>query len=158
HLFVTNSTDNSVSAFNISPSAMVDAYEDSNNLVMNFAAANPATGMVYTLRLPNLYAINEAAAGAGADGTRQNKAGVTAIPLAHFDQGSLAVNVATNKIYAGDGPGFTYIVDGQTNTPTLISAIPASANIGALAVDYATNQILAWDSVSGNVFVLDGAT
>jgi len=160
-LFITNMADGTVCVYDISPRELVDAYEgsfDGNSINFNYIDSNPATGMVYTLRLGTLFAINEAAAGAGADGTRQNPAGVTAIPLGTINLGSVAVNVATNKIYAGINAGATYVVDGQTNVATPLTSIPSSANIGAIAVDYATNEILEWDSITGNLFVLDGST
>src|SRR5579872_7250493 len=160
-MFVSNSSDGTVSVFDISPRELVDAYEgsyDGNGLNYNFIDTNPATGNVYTLRLGNLFAINEAAAGIGDDGSPKNPAGVTAIPLASVYSGAVAVNCATNKIYVGDSVGSFYVVDGQTNTASLINSIPSTANIGSLAIDYATNQILAWDSVSGDLFVLDGST
>jgi YVTN family beta-propeller protein len=159
-LFITNSAANTVSVFDVSPRQQVDAFEgdfSGNSLNFNFVDVNPATGTVYTLRLANLYAINEVAVGAGENGMSRNPAGVTAIPLTNLQSTSLAVNVATNKIYAGDGPGGFYSVDGATNAANKINVVPPNAMIGALAVDYATNQILAWDSVSGNLFVLDGS-
>jgi YVTN family beta-propeller protein len=160
-MFISNSTDGTVSVFDVSPSEQVDAYEGSfggNSLNFNYIEANPATGNIYTLRLGNLYAINEVAAGVGDTGQPQNTAGVTAIPLASVYSSAIAVNCATNKIYAGDSAGFFYSVDGASNVATLITSIPSTANIGSIAVDYATNRILAWDSVSGNLFVLDGST
>lgn len=159
-LFVTSSSGNTVSAFDISPRELVDAYEGNyggNSINYNFIDANPATGMLYTLRLGNLFAINEAAAGAGDNGTSQNSAGVTAIPLASPYSFCVAVNAATNKVYIGDYADF-YVVDGATNTASAITGLPANTQIRDVAVDHATNQIDAWDYFTGNLLVLDGAT
>lgn len=161
-LFITNSTDNTVSVFNVSESSasqLVDAYEGpfgGNSINYNFIDSNPATGMMYTLRLGNLFAINEAVAGAGANGTSQNTAGVTTIPLASTFSASVAVNAATNKIYVGDYVN-TYVVDGATNTATLLS-LPANTQIRSFAVNNGTNQIVGWDYFTGNVLILDGST
>jgi hypothetical protein len=161
-LFITNSTDNTVSAFNVSESSasqLVDAYEGpygGNGVSYNFIDSNPATGIMYTLRLDNLFAINEAAAGAGADGTSQNSTGVTAIPLASPYSATVAVNAATNKIYVGDYTN-TYVVDGATNGATLLS-LPANTQIRTFAVNNGTNQIVGWDYYTGNVLILDGMT
>lgn len=161
-LFISNSTDNTVSAFDVSESSasqLVDAYEGQyggNSINYNYIDSNPATGMMYTLRLGNLFAINEAAAAAGADGTTQNSAGVTTIPLASPYSGSVAVNAASNKIYVGDYTN-TYVVDGATNTATLLT-LPANTQIRNFAVNNGTNQIVAWDYFTGNVLILDGTT
>jgi DNA-binding beta-propeller fold protein YncE len=159
-LFVTSSSGNTVSAFDIVAHELVDAWEGQyggNNIDYNFIDTNPATGMIYTLRLGNVFAINEAAAGAGANGTMQNSAGVTTIPLASLYSSCIAVNAATNRIYAGDNGNF-YWIDGATNTAQLITGLPANTDIRALAVDHATNQIIAWDYFSGNVLVFDSST
>jgi DNA-binding beta-propeller fold protein YncE len=161
-LFITNSIDNTVSAFNVSESSasqLVDAYEGpygGNSINYNFIDSNPATGMMYTLRLGNLFAINEAAAAAGADGTTQNSTGVTTIPLASPYSATVAVNAATNKIYVGDYQN-TYVVDGATNVATSLS-LPANTQIRTFAVNNGTNQIVGWDYFTGNVLILDGST
>jgi YVTN family beta-propeller protein len=161
-LFITNSTDNTVSAFNVSESSasqLVDAYEGQyggNSINYNFIDSNPATGMMYTLRLGNLFAINEAAAGAGADGMSQNSTGVTTIPLASPYSATVAVNAATNKIYVGDYQN-TYVVDGATNVATSLS-LPANTQIRTFAVNNGTNEIVGWDYYTGNVLILDGST
>lgn len=160
-LFVSNSSDGTVSVFDISPRELVDAYEGQlggSNIDYNYVDANPATGNVYTLRLNNLYAVNESAAGAGDNGQQQNTAGVTDIPLGSFYSGAVAVNSATNKIYAGDSVGFFYSVDGQSDVATLITSVPSTADIRGLAVDYATNEILAWDYANDNLYILDSTT
>jgi YVTN family beta-propeller protein len=160
-LFVTNNTDNTVSVFDTTPRVMVDAYEgafDNFGTNYDYVEANPATGTIYTLRMSDLFAINEGAAGAGWDGTSKNAKGVTTIPLADPYSLSLAVNSATNKIYAGDDIGNFYVVDGATNVASKITSVPTTASIESLAVDYATNRILAWDSASSNLYVLDGTT
>jgi len=160
-LFISNSTDGTVSVFDISPRELVDAYEgpyDGNNIDYNYVDINPTTGNVYTLRLGNLFVINEAAAGKGDTGQPQNAAGVTTVPLGSVYSSALAVNVATNKIYAGDSIGFFYSIDGQTNVPTLITSVPSTADIRGLGVDNATNQILAWDNANDGFYILDGNT
>lgn len=158
-LFVTNSSDNTVSAFDITPRELVDAWENAYGAVgYNFIDANPATGNMYVLRLGNVYAVNEAAAGVGDNGTSQNSAGVTTIPLSSVYSQGIAVNVASNKIYAADGPGGLYLIDGVTNAATLVSGLPVNTQIRAVAMDYATNQMIAWDYYTGNVLILDGAT
>ena len=159
-MFISNSTDGTVSVFDVSPREQVDAYEGDfggNSVNYNYIDANPATGTIYTLRLGNLYAINEVAAGVGDTAQPKNTAGVTAIPLASVYSSAIAVNCASNKIYVGDSTGSFYSVDGASNVATLITSIPSTANIGSIAIDYASNRILAWDSVSGNLFVLDGS-
>jgi YVTN family beta-propeller protein len=161
-LFITNSTDNTVSVFNFSDSSplqLVDAYEGpygGNSIDYNYIDSNPATGMMYTLRLGNLFAINEAAAGSGANGTSQNSAGVSTIPLASTYSACVAVNAATNKIYVGDYLS-TYVVDGSTNIATALS-LPANTQIRSFAVNNGTNEIVAWDYYTGNVLILDGST
>jgi len=160
-IFISNSSDGTVSVFDASPHELVDAFEGDfggNNIDYNYIDANPATGNVYTLRLNNVFAVNQAVAGAGSTGLPRNSAGVTTIPLGNIYSGALVVNSATNKIYAGDGVGFFYSIDGKTNTATLLTSVPSTADIRSLAVDYATNQILAWDYASANLYVLDSAT
>ena len=160
-VFITNATDSTVSVLDVTPGTEVPAYEgnfDGNSLGYNYAEANPATGTTYTLRLGNLYAINEAQAGAGANGQGHNSAGVTAIPLGSVYSQCVAVNSATNKIYVGDSQGLFYSVNGATNVASLVSGVPASADIRNIAVDSATNQILAWDNQANNLLVLDGTT
>jgi YVTN family beta-propeller protein len=160
-VFVTNAGDNTVSAFDISPRSVVAAYEQDFNgsdLSYDYVDANPATGTIYTQRLNYLFAVNEAQAAAGATGMSQNTAGVTAIPLASIYSECLAVNAATNKIYVGDGPGNFYSVDGATNAATIVSSVPTSSSIRSIAIDSATNQILAWDYSGDNVFILDGSS
>lgn len=161
-LFITNSIDNTVSAFSVSESSasqLINAYEGpygGNSINYNFIDSNPATGMMYTLRLGNLFAINEAAAAAGADGTSQNSTGVTTIPLASPYSATVAVNAATNKIYVGDYQN-TYVVDGATNVASSLS-LPANTQIRTFAVNNGTNQIVGWDYYTGNVLILDGTT
>ena len=160
-VFITNAGDNTVSVIDVTPGTAVPAYEGDyggNNDVYDYTGANPATGTIYTLRLGNLFAINEAQAGAGDDGSGQNSAGVTAIPLASIYSEGEIVNPATNKIYVADGPDAFYSVDGTTNTATLLTVLPAGARIQSLAVDSAVNKILAYDVVSGNLYVLDSST
>jgi len=160
-VFITNAGDNTVSVFDISPRSIVPAYEGNygnNSIGYNYIDVNPATGTAYTLRLGNLFAINEAKAGQGSNGSGGNAAGVTTIALGSAYSSAVAVNAATDKIYAADGQGFFYSVDGATNTATLVASVPSNANIEALAVDSATNEILAWDYSSNNLYVLDGTT
>ncbi|MBZ5721913.1 MAG: hypothetical protein LAO03_16185 [Acidobacteriia bacterium] len=160
-LFVTNSTDKTVSVFDISPRELVDAYEGDhggNSISYNYIDTNPATGTVYTLRVNNLFATNEAAAGAGDTGLPQNNSGVTTIPLASVYSGAVAVNAATNKIYVGDSVGNMYSVDGQTNVATLLTSVPSNADVRSLVVDNATNQVIAWDYSGAALYVLDGST
>lgn len=160
-VFVTNAADNTVSVVDITPGTAVPAYEENfgnGDTAYDHIDANPATGTIYTLQLGTVFAINEAQAGAGDNGTGQNSAGVTAIPLAQTHSESVVVNPATNKIYAGDNQGFFYSIDGGTNKATQLNVLPASAQITALAVDTAVNKILAYDLTSGNLFVLDSTT
>lgn len=159
-LFIS-AADNTVSAFDISPRELVDAYigdHSGNGVSYNFIDSNPSTGNMYTLRLDTVYAVNEAAAAAGDNGSSQNTAGVTSIPLSSPYSSGLAVNVASNKIFAGDGPGGLYLIDGATNTAALLSGFPPNTQVRSLAMDYATNQMIAWDYYSGNTLILDGAT
>ena len=159
-LFVTSSSGNTVSAFDIAAHEIVDAWEGQyggNNIDYNYVDANPATGMIYTLRLGNVFAIKEAAAGAGANGTTQNSAGVTTIPLASPYSSCIAVNAATNRIYAGDSVNNFYWIDGATNAAHLVPGLPANTDIRAVAIDYATNQVIAWDYFTGNVLIFNGA-
>ena len=159
--FVANSGDNTVSVFDISPRFVVPAYEGSysgNSIGYNYVDINPATGNVYTLRLGNLFAINEKKAAAGyLIGDSENSAGVTTIPLGSVYSSAIAVNPASNKIYVGDGTGLFYSVNGATNKATALSVLPSSASVRSLAVNSAGNQIVAWDYSSGDVFVLDSA-
>jgi YVTN family beta-propeller protein len=160
-VFVTNAGDNTVSVFDVTPGSEVPAYEKNFNgfgLGYDFIDVNPATGTTYTLRLGDLFAINEAQAGAGSNGQGGNSAGVTTIPLAIPYPECVAVNSATNKIYAGDSQGFFYSVDGATNVATLVSSVPATADIQSVAVDSASDEILAWDNHSSSLFVLDSTT
>lgn len=159
--FVTNSGDNTVSVFDVSPHSMVPAYEgnfSNSDIDRNYLGINPATGTVYTLRLGNLYAINEAAAALGSTGLGGNSAGVTTIPVSNVYSTAVAANPATNKIYVGDNVGLFYSVNGATNTAKTLSVIPSTASIESIAVNSAADQILAWDVVSNDLFVLDSAT
>jgi YVTN family beta-propeller protein len=152
---------NTVSIYNVTPHDAVPAYEgalDGFSVTYNYADTNPATDTVYILRLNNLYAINESQAGAGFNGTAENAAGVTTIPIASFYSEALAVNAATNKIYVADGSNLFYSVDGATNVATLLPGMPANLDVSSLAVDSATNQVLVFDYFSGNLFVLDGTS
>ena len=160
-VFVANSGDNTVSAFDVSPRSVLAAYEQDfsgYNLGYDYVDANPATGTVYTQRLGTLFAINETQAELGYTGNSGDSAGVTAIPLASPYSEAIAVNAATNKIYVGDSSGFFYSVDGATNTAKLITSVPSIADIRSIAIDSATNQILAWDYEDANVYVLDGSS
>ncbi len=160
-VFTANSADNTVSAFDISPRSLVAAYEqDFSGFDLNsdFVDANPATGTVYTLRLGTLFAVNEAAAELGYTGLSGDTAGVTAIPIADAYSQAVTVNPATNKIYVGDLSGFFYSVNGKTNVAKLITSVPTTADIRSIAIDSATNQIVAWDYESAKVYVLDGST
>lgn len=160
-VFVANSGDDTVSVFDVSPRFVLWAYEGDNgeNVDYNAIDVNPATGNIYTLRLGNLFAINEAAAAAGYDqGNPQNSAGVTTIPLGSVYSEAVVANPASNKIYVGDGLGLFYSINGATNAATELTILPSSASIRSLAVNSAANQILAWDYSSGNLFVLDSGT
>ncbi len=160
-VFITNSGDGNVSVFDVSPRTVVPAYEgdySGSSLDYNYIDSNPATGTVYTLRLGNLFAINEAKAAAGDNGMSDDAAGVTTIPLASIYSEAVAVNAATNKIYVGDSNGFFYSVDGASNAATLITSVPANTDVRSLAIDSATNEILAWNYEGDTVLVLDGST
>src|SRR5262249_14379963 len=125
-LFVSNSVDNSVTVFDVSPQEVVDAYEgnfDVFAVTNNFVDTNPATGTVYAARMNTVFAINEVAAGKAVNGQRQNAGGVTAIPLASAYSACLAVNASTNTIYVGDSVGAFYAVNGATNVATLITTV-----------------------------------
>ncbi len=158
---VTNNSDGTVSVFDVTPGETVPAYEanfQNFNLGNDSIDVNPATGTTYTLRVGNLFAINEAQAGAGANGLGQDSAGVTTIPLSSGYSEALTVDSATNKIYVADGAALFYSVDGTTNVATQLGTLPPNANIRSLATDYAANEIIAWDYFSTDVFVLDGST
>jgi YVTN family beta-propeller protein len=160
-VFVTNAGDNTVSVFDVSPRSVIPAYEGnfSNfNVGYNYLDINPATETVYTLRVGNLIATNESEAVQGSNGTAENGAGVTVLPLANASSSAVAVNAATNKIYVGDSTNAFYSVDGATNTATLLNVLPSSADIRSLAVDSATNEILAWDYHGNQLYVLDSAS
>jgi YVTN family beta-propeller protein len=155
-VFFTNTGDNTVSVVDITPSAVAAAFEKNFNgfdLIYDYIDANPATGTTYTLRLGDLFAINEAQAGAGT-----GSAGVTTIPLASPYCQAVVVNSATNKIYVGDSQGNFYSVDGATNVASLVSSVPPTADIRALAVDSDTNQIVAWDYANNNILILDSSS
>ena len=159
--YFSDAGNNRVRVYNVTPQNVVPAYEgalDGISVTENYADTNPATGTVYILRLNNLYAINESQAAAGFNGTAQNAAGVTTIPLASMYSQALVVNAATNKIYVADTSNLFYSVDGATNVATLLPGMPANLDVSSLAVDSATNQILVFDYFSGNLFVLDGAS
>jgi YVTN family beta-propeller protein len=159
--FTTNNYDSTVSVFDVTPGETVPAYEanfQGFNLGYDYIDVNPATGTTYTLRVGDLFAINEAQAGAGANGLGQDSAGVTTIPLSNGYSEALTVDSATNKIYVADGAALFYSVDGTTNVATQLTSLPPNANIRSLATDYAANEIIAWDYFSNDVFVLDGST
>ena len=159
--FVSNQGDGTVSAFDISPRFVVPAYEvnfSQYDLGYDYIDANPATGTIYTQRLGTLFAINEAQAEKGDNGMGSDSAGVTAITLGSLYSEALAVNAATNKIYVGDGNSLFYSVDGASNTASLIVSVPSGSDIRSLAIDYASNQIVAWDYAHSKVYVFDGST
>ncbi len=159
--FFSDAGKNTVSVYNVTPHDAVPAYEgalDGFTVTYNYADTNPATGTVYVLRLNNLYAINEGQAAAGFNGTVENAAGVTAIPIASVYSQALVVNAATNKIYVADTANLFYSVDGATNVAKLLPGMPANLDVSSLAVDSATNQILVFDYFSGNLYILDGAS
>ena len=159
-MFVSNNGDGTVAVYDVSPRTVDPAYEGNfagNNVDYNYVDANPATGISYTLRLGNLYAINEAKAGAGFNGKSGDSAGVKTIPLGSIYSEAVAVNSATNKIYVGDAANLFYSVDGATNVPTLITGLPSGTDIRAIAIDSGTNQIIAWDYQFDKVYVLDGS-
>jgi len=160
-VFVSNQGDDTVSAFDINPRFVVPAYEQNFSqfdLDYDYIDANPATGTIYTQRLGTLFAINESAAEKGYTGISSNSAGVTTIPLASLYSEAIAVNEATNKVYVGDSAGLFYSVDGATNTAKLVASVPSGADIRSLAIDSATNEILAWDYAHASVYLLDGST
>ncbi len=160
-LFVSNQADGTVTAIDVSPRFVVPSYEGNfgqYDLDYDYIDANPATGTIYTQRLGTLFAINEAPAEKGDNGQGSDAAGVTAIPLASLYSEALAVNPATNKIYVGDSSGLFYSVEGASNVASVISSVPSGADIRSLAIDYATNQIVAWDYAHSSVYVLDGSS
>jgi YVTN family beta-propeller protein len=65
----------------------------------------------------------------------------------------LAVNTATNKIYASNGTDTVTVIDGATNSTT---AIPVGAPVEVLAVNPVTNMVYVGEQ--SNVVVIDGAT
>ena len=157
--FVSNATDNTVSVIDVSPRTMVPAYDGStSNSEINVVDSNPATGTIYSLHLGNVYAVNEVQAEQGSNGQGQNTAGVTKISLASTNNmGAIVVNAATNKIYAGVDIGKFYSINGATNVAKALTILPPTSNIEALTLNSAANQILAWDSISDTVFVIDSA-
>ncbi len=158
-VFVSNTGDGTVSAADVSPVLPVAAYEGNinGNIDYNYTDVNPATGNVYTVRFNNVYAISESAAGKGYTGGSDDSAGVTTIPIQSIYSECVAVNAATNKIYVGDTAGFFYSINGSTNVATVVSAL-ATADIRAVAIDNASDQVIAWDYAGNNVYILDSAT
>lgn len=159
-VFVSNTGDGTISASDVSPVLPVAAYEGSfggNSINYNYSDVNPATGNVYTVRLGNVYAISESGAGKGYTGGPNDTAGVTTIPIQSIYSQCVAVNAATNKIYVGDTGGFFYSINGITNVATVVSAL-ATADIRAVAIDNASDQVIAWDYAGNNVYILDSAT
>ncbi len=159
--FVTDQGDNTVSVYDITPSLAVGAYEGSfggNSVSYNYTDTNPATATVYTVRLGNVYAISEAAAGKGFTGLSGDAAGVTTIPIASPYSQCVAVNAATNKIYVGDTSGFFYSINGSSNVATVISSVPSTADIRAVTIDPASDLVIAWDYGLNKIYVLDSAT
>jgi len=158
-VFVSNTGDGTVSAADVSPVLPVAAYEGNidGNIDYNYTDVNPATGNFYTVRFNNVYAISESAAGKGYTGGADDSAGVTTIPIQSIYSECVAVNAATNKIYVGDTAGFFYSINGSTNVATVISSL-ATADIRGVAIDSASDQVIAWDYAGSNVFILDSAT
>lgn len=80
---------------------------------------------------------------------------------------AVAVNPVTNKVYVASDGGYTYVIDGATNSFTTVidpNALPLQA--AAIAVNPATNKIyvanngifMPSNTNPGNVTVIDGAT
>lgn len=79
----------------------------------------------------------------------------------------VAVNPVTNKIYVANGAGYTYVIDGATNSiTTVIDPNASSLFPAAIAVNPVTNKIyvvnnsipVPFSTNPGNVTVIDGAT
>jgi DNA-binding beta-propeller fold protein YncE len=77
----------------------------------------------------------------------------------------VAVNPLTNKIYVANRAGYTYVIDGATNSiTTVIDPNALYLNPAAIAVNPVTNKIyvannaLPFSNPPGNVTVIDGAT
>lgn len=163
-LFIASGGDNAVRVYNSRPEIAVPATDIGiGRFTINdtYADTNPATGTAYTLRNDYLYAIDEAAAGAGAGGLIYT-AGVTAIAMPSAYSSAVAVNPATNRIYAANS-GLLGI-DGATNAIAPVSTMPAGAiSILECAVDSGQNRVLALNSetytlVPNALYILDGAT
>ena len=80
---------------------------------------------------------------------------------------AVAVNPVTNKIYVANDGGYTYVIDGATNSTTTVidpNALPLHA--AAIAVNPVTNKIyvanngifIPFNTNPGNVTVINGAT
>ena len=65
----------------------------------------------------------------------------------------LAVNTATNQIYASNGTNTVTVIDGATNSTT---TVPVGAPVKVLAVNPVTNMVYVGEQ--SNVVVIDGAT
>jgi DNA-binding beta-propeller fold protein YncE len=78
----------------------------------------------------------------------------------------VAVNPVTNKIYEASEAGYTYVIDGATNSvATVIDPNAFYLNAAAIAVNPVTNKIYVINNAipfcstcPGNVTVIDGAT
>lgn len=107
------------------------------------AAANFLTSRLYAANGNELYVI-DTNSGAIVD--------TLSIPASF-----LAVNVATNTVYAGDFNQTVYVVNGATNTVTTTITVPQALQ---MTVNPATNRLYIADSnpIFGEVTVVDGKT
>lgn len=80
---------------------------------------------------------------------------------------AVAVNPVTNKIYVANDGGYTYVIDGATNsTTTVIDPNASPLHAAGIAVNPVTNKIyvtnngifIPFNTNPGNVTVIDGAT
>src|SRR6185503_19078653 len=78
---------------------------------------------------------------------------LTADVLGGHSPYSLAVNPVTNRIYVGNGDGYTVtVIDGATNA---VSEIVSGFKPSYLAVNTVTDKVYA-ANVSGDITVIDG--
>lgn len=69
---------------------------------------------------------------------------------------SIAVNVATNKVYVANyGSANVTVIDGSNNAA---STIPAGTNPAGIAVNPVTNRVYVTNQTDGTVTAIDGAT
>lgn len=131
----------------------VDIVSELTNTVIGFipisspsgpeeVAVNPITSRLYVTTSQSLFVVDTL--------THQVVTSVNVPAVA------VAVNIATNKIYADDFNDNVYVIDGATNN--LLKDIPFPEGVENLAVNPVTNRIyVAEDLFPGKVGVINGA-